>query len=106
MKRAAKLRHLSPMYKILCYVLVLMLSGTFRAFGQKPPVAPAQSDNPVETATDNYPDSDVFTNRKTAFIVHLLADRVDTGKKHVCDVRVMDRTASLLYPNPYPTQPR
>jgi hypothetical protein len=105
MKRAAKLSHLSPMYKILCYLLTLMLSGTNGAFGQKPPVDPARLDNPVEQKPLRDPGRDVFTNRKTAFTAHLLAGKVDPGKKYACDVLVMDRTASLLYPNPYQTQP-
>ena len=89
------------MYKILCYLLTLALSGTHATFGQKLPVTPARPDNLAE----NYPASDVFTNRKTAFTAHLLADRVEPGKKHAYNAWVMGRTASLPYPNPYRTQP-
>ena len=93
------------MYKILCYLVAFTLSGTYGTFGQRPPTAPTRPDYPVDMDAHGYPASEEITSRKTAFIVHLLADRVDSGKKYVYDVRVMDRTASLLYPNPYQTQP-
>ncbi len=92
------------MYKILCYLLVLMLSGTHGAFGQKPPVTPARPDNAVEKVIPSRPASAGITNRKVAFIAHLLAGKVDPGKKYVYGVRVINRTVSLRYPNPYQTQ--
>ena len=77
------------MYKILCYLVALLLSGTYAAFGQQPPDDPA---------------GDVFANRKTTFTDHPLAGRVELSKNHMFDAWVMDRTASLPYPNPYRTQ--
>ncbi|WP_020606625.1 hypothetical protein [Spirosoma spitsbergense] len=88
------------MYKILCYLVALTLFGTYATFGQKPPVTAARPDNP----TENYPTSDVFTNRKTVFIAHLLADKVEPEKKNAYNAWVINRTASLLYPNPCQTQ--
>lgn len=93
------------MYKILCYLLAFTLSGTYGAFGQKPRTVPLQPDNYAEKATPVHPTGDVFTNRKTAFIAHLLADKVEPRKKHAYNAWVMDRTASLPYPNLYRTQP-
>ncbi|WP_018617999.1 hypothetical protein [Spirosoma luteum] len=94
------------MYKILCYLLTLMLSGTHGAFGQKSPVTPARPDNPVEKLIPSRPASEEITNRKTTFTTHLLAGKVDPGKKYAYGGWVMDRTVSLLYPNPYQTQPQ
>jgi hypothetical protein len=88
------------MYKILCYLVALTLFGTYATFGQKPPVTVARPDD----ATENDPPRDVFTNRKTAFIAHLLADKVEPGKENAYNAWVINRTASLHYPNPYQTQ--
>ncbi len=92
------------MYKILCYLLALMLSVTYGTSGQASPTTPARSANSVETTAINNSASPEFINRKTTFTDHRLADKVETGKNHVYDARVMDRTASLPCPNPYQIQ--
>lgn len=92
------------MYKILCCLLVLMLSGAHGMFGRKPPATPGRLANSVDKVIPDGSARTGMTNRKTAFTAHLLAGKVDPGKKYVCSGWVMDRTASLLYPNPYQTQ--
>ena len=51
-----------------------------------------------------YVTNEVYTNRQTVFIAHLLADKVEPGKKYAYEVLVADRKVSLPYPTQFQTQ--
>ena len=80
------------MYKIRWYLLTLALLSGYVIVGQQPEIGQVKID------------ADVYANRQTVFTVHLLADKVDLGKKYAYEPLVAGRKVSLPYPTPFPIQ--
>lgn len=59
-----------------------------------------ETDKPSPTYLTN----EVQTNRQTAFTAHLLADRVEPGKKYTYELLIEGQKVSLPYPTQFQTQ--
>ncbi|MFD2935502.1 hypothetical protein [Spirosoma flavum] len=65
---------------------------------------PSISRSTVGKPLPSYLTNEVYINRQTVFIAHLLADQVEPGKMHEYDVLIEGQKVSLPYPTPFQTQ--